>query len=242
MMAESRTHLARGAALALTAFLLVSAPVSAQRVSLSSGFEHGGDDLNLLYSQISFTRDGIGWMPVGAVSAYWLSPGPDSDDVWSFKPSVGMRYRTGEGYFQGSVGYSFKTNDDVVGPNFFDVSGSGVTTGVHGEYWGDGTWAGQAIASVNWGSEYMWSRVRGLRRVATPAAGGGVLVGAEYVWQGDIASDVDPKVSTVQAGPVVQWVTPGGAVWALSGGYKDVNLQDESTYYVKVELSLGLGR
>lgn len=227
-----------------TLFLLSVSGAAAQELSWSSSAETGGDDLNLLYTQVSITPGGLGWQPVGTLAAYWV--GTDNSDTWALTPQVGMRYRADGGYVQAKVGYSFKNEDAI---DFFGGGEDGVVTNAHGEYWGDGTWAAQGIASLNWGSDYLWSRARLLRRIADVGDGGGVSLGGELVWQGDMEEEEEliddvlqtrAKSSTIQAGPVLQWVSGGASIWALSGGWKQNSSGDfdDETWYLKLELTI----
>lgn len=201
----------------------------------ASTVETAGDDVTLIYTQLSVKPDRRGFVPVASVSLYRLETA--SGGTWSTTPAVGMEYRARTGMVSGKVGYSFKS-DDVVVP-FFGGSGSGVTTSLHGEHWGTGQFGLQGIGSYNWGSDYLWSRARGTARVSDLREGA-LHVGAEYVWQGELDSPAGATgYRATQFGPVVQYITrDGGPIVAVGGGWKDDNLGEDDTWYAKAELVL----
>ena len=237
----------RSASMALRAALFAAASayaageVAAQDVSLSSAVEAGGDEVYLIFSELSAVAGGEGWRPVGSLAAYMVFT--EGDDSWGVTPAVGLRYRAPGGFLQGKVGWAFR---DEGGTPFFGGDDSGVHTSAHAEYWGDGTWSAQGIASYNWGSDYLWSRARLARRVATLDGGGAVALGGELVWQADTDDQLVQGVEVegyeaTQIGPVLQWVTSAdGAVVSFSGGWKNNSVADfeEDTWYVKAELHL----
>lgn len=218
-------------ALALVAVgALVVAPGAAQaQITWSSAGEVGGDDVNLIFTSLGWTPGWMGIRPTLGVSAYRV--GTEGGDIYSFGPSVGLEYRASGGSLEVDVGYSFK-NSDASSP-FFGGSEDGATTGVHAEYWGDGTWGLQGIGSYNWGSEYLWSRGRVTRRVVQLDPGS-LNLGAQAVWQGQTGDEPNPYRVT-QYGPVVQWIT--GTDWILAGsaGWKNIEDQDD-TWYAGLEI------
>lgn len=229
----------RAAALALTVTWLGTGAtdVGAQALDWSSAstVETAGDDMTLIYTQFSVKPAGLGWKPIASLSLYRLET--EFDGTWSLTPAVGMEYRAPGGQVNGKVGYGFKDRDAPV--PFFGGSSSGISTSLHGEYWGDGRFGLQGIGSYNWGSDYLWSRARGTARVAQVPAGN-IAVGAEYVWQGEFDAPVGTeKYESSQYGPVVQWITrDGGPIFVVGGGWKQIPGDD--TWYAKAELVLSL--
>lgn len=225
-----RTRAALAATMAAAA--IAAAPGASQaQISWSSAGEVGGDDVNLIYTSLGWDPGWEGIRPTLGLSAYRV--GTEGGDIYSFGPSVGLEYRADGGSIEADVGYSFKDSD--ASSPFFGGSDDGVTTGLHGEYWGDGTWGLQGIASYNWGSEYLWSRGRVTRRVVELDPGS-LNLGAEAVWQGETADEPGDEYRVTQYGPVLQWIT--GADWILagSGGWKNIE-NDEDTWYAKLEVT-----
>lgn len=227
---------ATGIVAAATALLWSAGEAEAQLDWTSaSTFETGGDEITLIYTQLSVKPDRRGWVPLASVSLYRLDT--PAGGTWSGTPAVGLEYRASTGQVNGKIGYSFQ-DEDVIVP-FFGGSGSGVSTSVHGEYWGDGRFGLQGIGSYNWGSDYLWSRGRGTARVASLDMGA-LHLGAEAVWQGQME---DPAVGegyqATQFGPVVQLILPDeGPIFVLGGGWKDDNIGTEDNWYAKAELVL----
>lgn len=215
---------------ALGAVTLAPGAARAQITWTAAG-EVGGDDVNLLFTSLGWNPGWEGIRPTLGLSAYRV--GTPGGDIYSVGPSVGLEYRASEGSLEVDVGYSFKDADAAT--PFFGGGEDGATTGLHGEYWGDGTWGLQGIASYNWGSEYLWSRGRVTRRVAALDRGGSVALGAEAVWQGETGDEIGEEYRVTQYGPVVQWITGRDWILAAGGGWKNISIDDD-TWYAKLEV------
>jgi hypothetical protein len=209
-----------------------------QDLSVSSAFEAAGDEVYVVFVQpsVAFGPE-VGWGPDLRVGAYrvWTS----GNDGWGITPAVGLTYRTEAGLIGGSVGWAIR--DDENGIAVFGGADNGLHTGLHTEYWGDGTWGLQGIANYNWGGDFLWSRARVTRRIAGGGGGGSTALGAELVWQAQADDDdaIDGnEYEATYIGPVLQLIRPSGANWALSGGLKMTEPTDDSTWYAKVELYL----
>lgn len=248
----SRTALA--AALMGLAFTAPqAAPVAAQGVNLTLVGETAGDDVSLYLAEGTWAAGGIGIAPVASLQTYLVTFDAGSNgtgSTWSVTPAAGLRYGMGDGFLQGTVGYSFKGDNDVVAltPNvgatrFFGGAEDGVNVTGHAQWWGTGAFGLQGIASHNFGSDYLWTRGRGTVRL-NESASGDLHAGAEAGWQGELGEEsaVAPNYSAVMAGPVVQWATEN--VSALVGaGWKGIDTEtapegEDSTWYMKVELVL----
>lgn len=216
--------------LALVALLALGIrPAVGQELGMVVSGETAGDDVSLIFSQLSAVwGTSPGLRPVASLGGYWLdTPG---DNTWSFGPAVGLRYQTSTGMLQGKVGYSWK--DDDAGIPIFGGGESGVSTSLHAEYWGTGTFGAQALGSYNWGSDYLWTRGRLTARVAEPA-GGSLLLGGEYSWQGE--REEGPGYDARMYGPTAVWIGPSGFIMGLAGGWKNTHSPDDSTWYLRVD-------
>lgn len=232
--------------------LALAGPVQAQTPSLTFVGETGGDDVSLLLAGATFSSDEMGLRPVFGLTTYLLAVdgGNDTDTDYTVQPWVGLRNRFDGGFLQAKVGYSWKSGDDEDGGSsafpFYGGSESGVSVGGHLEYWGDGSMSGQAIASYNTASSYLWTRGRALAGVM-PWSGGNLNLGAELGWQGELDDDVETvggievpieTYEALQFGPVLQWASDG-FVGTLHGGWKQI---DEAfggdTWYFGVEFSI----
>ena len=227
----------------MVAALAFVVPLKAQSVALNAAAEAGGDEVHLLFSVLARVGEGTGWRPVGTIGGYLVLT--EGENSWGLTPAAGLRYATDGGFLQGQVGWALR---DEEGSPFFGGDESGLHTALHAEFWGEGTWSAQGLASYNWGADYLWSRARLARRLAALASGGGVALGGELVWQADtddqtiLGVEVDGYQAT-QIGPVLQWTTRGGGpVLAFSGGWKNSAFGDvdDDTWYARAELYLPL--
>lgn len=245
-----------GGLVAATVLLLGAAPVEAQmEFTFVAVGETAGDDVSLLLGQVSAHRAGLGLMPVFSLQSYTVLV-DGGDNTYAVSPGVGLRYRASGGAIQGKVGYSWRPDDEGGGVPFFEGGEAGVTTSVHGDYWGRGAYGLQGIASYNWGSEYLWSRGRGTLRLAELGDGSSIHGGAEAVWQGELQGDETtiggvtaegPRYTAIQVGPVLQW-NSRNVIGVLGGGWKKVDFkvgddegglfdpEEDSTWYFKAEL------
>jgi hypothetical protein len=217
-----------------------SREAAAQDLSWSSAVEAAGDEVYVVFTQPTLRfgpQEGL--RPSLSLGAYHVwTPG---EDTWGLTPAAGLGYHTGGGMIAGTVGWAIRDADDAGESDFFGGSDNGLHTGVHTEFWGDGSWALQGIASYNWGSDFLWSRARVLKGLS----GGSTSLGAELVWQaktddGDLIDDNEFQATYI--GPVVQFSRPNGSVFAVSGGLKmtepDSPTTENDTWYAKVEFNL----
>jgi hypothetical protein len=136
------------------AALIGASRSEAQDLSVSSAFEAAGDEVYVIFVQpsVAFGPD-VGWRPDLRVGAYhvWTS----GDDGWGITPAAGLSYRTEAGMIGASVGWAIRDDENDI--DVFGGSDNGLHTGLHTEYWGDGT----------------WGRLRVERRARGAADGGG---------------------------------------------------------------------
>lgn len=225
----------------------LAAPLNAQGVGVTLVGETAGDDVNLFLAEGNWSAGGIGISPVAALQTYLVTFDDDAGtSTWSVAPMVGLRYGMRGGFLQGRVGYAFKGPGDAGGSNFFGGAEDGVTASAHAQWWGNGAFGLQGIASHNFGSDYLWSRARGTVRVVPSMGGGDLHAGAEASWQGDIGEEevfggvTAPNYSAVMYGPLVQWSTRN-VTGVLGAGWKNVDQDfvpegEDSTWYGKFEL------
>lgn len=230
-------------ALAMVA-ALGAAPAAAQWGTTWVGVaETSGDDVTLLLAGVSLSPAGLGLKPIVGLQTYWLDT--EGGSTWSVAPSAGLVARGETGALQARVGYSFQEDDDEVIPQF-GADESGISTTAQADYWDGGAFGLQGIASFNWGSEYLWSRARGTVRVAELDFGGGIHVGPEFVYQGEMGEETlgDPHYSAIQIGPIIQWNSGDNLIAGFGAGWKMIDDDfvgpddDDSTWYVKVEFVL----
>jgi hypothetical protein len=220
------------------ALALGARSASAQDFTWSSAAEAAGDEVYVL-----FTEPGVLFGPATGVRQM-LSVGAhyvvgEGENSWGITPAAGLRYQTSGGFIGGKVGWAIRPEEG--GFDVFGGNESGLYTGAHTEFYGDGSWGLQGIATYNWGADFLWSRARVLKRVAERASGGGISLGGELVWQAQTDDDLpgDNEYQATYIGPVLQFTGGEGApIWAVSGGYKATEPTDDSTWYAKVELTL----
>lgn len=223
-------------------------PLAAQGVNVTLVGETAGDDVSLFLADGTWAAGGIGISPVASLQTYLVTFDAGLDETgntWSVTPAVGLRYGMGDGFLQGTVGYSFKQQSDVGGTPFFGGAEDGVNVTAHAQWWGNGALGLQGIASHNFGSDYLWTRGRGTVRV-NESRSGDLHVGAEAGWQGELGDDAGvlqtPNYSATMVGPVVQWSTQNVTA-VLGGGWKGIDTEvapegEDSTWYTRVELVL----
>lgn len=196
--------------------------------------ETAGDDVHLLLGDADFVF-GLGELrPVVGLQGFIVVDDFVDQTLWAVTPSAGLRWAQPTGFLQGKVGYQW-VNEDPVTP-FFGGGESGVTTSLHGEFWGDGRFGAQAIGVYNWGADYAWTRARGTARIF-PTADGGVNLGVEGGWQGHTGA-AEADYGAVMIGPVLQWVMPNVTA-GVGAGWKNVTgtvRPEESTWYGRLEL------
>jgi hypothetical protein len=216
--------------------------LAAQDLSFSAAAEAGGDEVHVLFAQpqLSFGPD-RGLRPFLSLGAHYVIV-DQGDNSWGVTPAGGLKYQTSGGMISGSLGWAIADDDVNNGFDVFAGGESGLHTGVHTEFWGSGAWAMQGIATYNWGSDFLWSRARLLKRIKERSGGGGILLGGELAWQAQTEDDDlidDNEYQATQIGPVLQFTSTDGPGFSLSGGWKMTETSvDNDTWYAKVELYL----
>jgi hypothetical protein len=211
---------------------------AAQDLSWSSAAEAGGDKVYVLFTEptVLFGPE-QGVRPLISVGAHYVVI-DQGDNSWGLTPAGGLRWQTSGGFLEGKVGWAIR--DEEGGFDVFGGDKSGLYTGAHTEFYGDGSWGLQGIATYNWGADFLWSRARALKRIAQLSSGGGVSLGGELVWQAQTDDDdliADNEYEATYIGPVLQ-IGKARAIWAFSGGLKMTQPADDDTWYAKVELTL----
>lgn len=212
--------------------------------------EWDSDDVSIYLLGASVTPEGLGLKPTAGLQAYRveyesadLFGNPDEVDVWTVAPNVGLKYRTGGGAYQARVGYAFRFGDDdedeiAIGDAPFGASEDGIVTSAQADIWGTNPLDFQAIGSYNFGSEYLWSRGRSTARLMRFDNGGSLRLGGEVVWQGFVEDDTE-DYSALQFGPVLSWHVRPETILTVGGGWKDVEDDDETHGYFKLEFVYG---
>ena len=239
--ALARTTLGAGLVLALAA-----APAAAQWGTTWVGVaETSGDDITMLLASGSVSPSGLGLKPVVGLQGLYLMG--DDASTWSVTPSAGLVMRAPTGALQARVGYTFSEDNEFP---FFGAPDAGddpgLSTSAQADYWDNGAFGLQGIASFNWGSEYLWTRARGTVRVMELDFGGGIHVGPEFVYQGEMGNEEagDLHYSATQLGGIVQWNSGNDLIGAFGAGIKNIDDDfvgpddDGSTWYVKLEFVL----
>ena len=249
-MGDSRVGraLSRLAVGTLAAVALGATPAAAQWGTTWVGVaETGGDDVTLLLGSGSMSPEGLGLKPIVGLQALFLmfDVADESESTWSVTPSAGLIMRAPTGAVQARLGYTFSEESDfpILGPDGGDDPG--LSTSAQADYWDNGAFGLQGIASFNWGSEYLWSRARGTVRVMELDFGG-IHVGPEFVYQGEMGeeSGTDLHYSATQIGGILLWDSGNQLIAGFGAGIKNIDEDfvgpddDESTWYVKVEFVL----
>jgi hypothetical protein len=227
------------ASLALAGTLaLGGTALNAQTSTFTFVGETAGDNVSLLLGDADFVF-GLGQLrPVVGLQAFVvMDEATDAATLWTLTPSAGLRWAQPGGFLQGKLGYAWANTEGDSGVPFFGGGESGVTTSLHGEFWGDGRFGFQTIGFYNWGADYAWTRARGTARVF-PTADGGVNLGAEAGWQGHTGA-ADQDYGAVMIGPVLQWVMPHVTA-GVGTGWKNVTgslVDEQSTWYARLELT-----
>jgi hypothetical protein len=221
--------------------MLCAAPAGAQWVATAVGVaEYDTNETLLLLGGVSVSPwGGPGVAPVFGVQAYHLSfEGTQGrTNVFSVRPSAGLRYGFTGGAAQARIGYAFTSRDTPV-----PVAGGvgdrrrGVVLSGQVDWWGTGgPLAAQAIASYNFGSNALWTRGRLTTRIAPAGPAGQLRLG------GEVAYLNDDTFTMVQPGAVLEWHTGRGPIVAFGVGRKLNDPGDDATYF-KTEVVLPLRR
>lgn len=240
-MYASARYIARGISLAAAAACITAESARAQWSATAVGVaEYDTNETLLLLAGVSVSPfGGPGISPVFGIQVYRLSfeTVAGTTEVWSVRPSAGIRNNFDGGSAQFRVGYAF-TSRDVPTPIAGGVGDrrDGVVISSQVDWWGTGGPLGaQAIASYNFGSSSLWARGRLTTRL-TSTDRGQVRVG------GEVAFLNDDDFTMVQPGAVIEWHTrPRGPILALGVGRK-LNDPGEDATYFKLEAVLPLLR
>jgi hypothetical protein len=194
-MHQNFRRLLAGTALALTVF---SSTAGAQAVYGAA--EVDDDETTLLFLGGSWGVPGMGWKPYVALSAYQIrfdvGAGTRSRNV--VVPSLGLVNRMAEGSFGVAVGYAM-ADEDVTGPILIGAeSGDGVVASASYNHWGSGDHLLQLLGSYNFGTEFVWTRGRASRPLASQSP---LWVGGEAALMGGGGADA----WLAQFGPTVEW-------------------------------------
>jgi hypothetical protein len=213
--------------IAIVAALAVPITAAAQDYTLYTVGAVDGEDANIQLAGLSLRPEGLGWKPVGSVELYRLGYPTLTEDVtvWSVTPAVGLGYRAPAGLVDVKVGYGFQEEDggDRV---FFEGGQGGLNTSVQASYWG-GQPELQGLARYAWEENNLFSQGQATFPI-TDLNPGAVSVGGEAAWQGDLSNS--EAYRSTQLGPVLRWSSGTGLISALSGGWKDSNLSDDTWY------------
>lgn len=241
-----RRTLGRTTLAAVLGLALAAAPATAQWGTTWVGVaETSGDDITMLLASGSLSPEGLGLKPMVGLQTLFLTGNDES--TWSVTPSAGLILRAPTGAVQARLGYTFSEGDEFIfgGPDAGDDPG--LSTSAQADYWDNGAYGLQGIASFNWGSEYLWSRARATVRVMELDFGGGIHVGPEFVYQGEMGDEelAGDHYSAVQYGGIVQWNSGNDLIGVFGAGVKQndedfpVNDEgDDSTWYLKLEFVL----
>jgi cellulose synthase (UDP-forming) len=205
---------------------------------------HGGTEIDTEGFQIfvlgaGITRAGLGLHPSVAVVGYHLrdsyAGGPTVSQN-AVAPMVGLRQQWQTGAVSGHVGYLFTDGDNPF-PGSPSGGDDGVLTSLQANYWSPAGINAQAIASYNWGADYIWTNLRGTQRLgpAVEVASPAFAVGAEAQFQGTLEQEVGYRA--FQAGAVAEvHLSPALRLIGVAGGKTDNrDLSPEVFPYFKVE-------
>ena len=211
----------------------------------STEFDTRGEQFYLLGLYVG--TGGLGWSPYLNVNAYHLvypirltSTTDRKATLNAFSPTIGLAYSGGHSGVSFGVGYSWSSNQDPAALGA-ESGGSNGVTGSFGAYNnGAGTRSlhTQFLSNYNFGSRYLWTRLRGSvpfgRSISHPAR-----LGLEFVGQG--GGKNGRTSNSFQVGPTLQysWTpnfqTTGVVGWKNSGGG---SFGRENSAYFKLEFSL----
>lgn len=199
--------------------------------------EYDTDETLLLLAGVSTGPSGMGWSPRFGVQAYHLAfdAGSNRTNVVVVRPYAGMRNSFRGGSASINLGYAF-SNKDIEGPAVVSDRGDGVVLSGGWDYWGTGGPLGyQLLGSYNFGTESLWSRVRGSTRLQQRANGGQTRLGAEVAYLSD------DTFWAWQPGAVLELHGANGGILGLGAGMKFFEGGEDAVYF-KLEGVLPLGR
>jgi hypothetical protein len=192
-------HLTRRTVLASAALALIMLSSNAGAQAIYGAAEFDDDEFAMLFLGGSISSSGLGWKPYVAVSAFSLRfpSGTGTLNRNVVAPFIGLVNRTNVGSVGFGVGYAF-ADEDVGGPLLVAESGDGVVGTFQWNHWGAGDHALQFLGSYNFGTEFLWTRGRASRPLATESP---LWVGGEAALFGG----GDPSAWLGQFGPTIEW-------------------------------------
>jgi hypothetical protein len=248
-------HTKRIASLA-AALVLGASTAHAQALATFGSAELAGYGEGSVLLGTSLSTGRLGWGPVGTLigQTYRYRSGPSShNQAWAISPSLGLQYSMPEGSVQGSVGYSFVSDDSPL--STFAVAGSqfggknSAFVSAQANYWGNGEHGAQWIGNYAFETEYYWTRARVNQRFVTGPHP--IYLGLEGVLQGSQktqtvittggTSFVIPTQTRYQVGPTIEYRITNDFRVGASAGYRGGNNNYPGTGYGRVEF-LALSR
>jgi hypothetical protein len=156
------------------------------------------------------------------------------------QPSAGLRWGTSSSAVQATVGYAFTDGEEGVRAIGAPSGGAdGVVTTLQVNHWGapGSATSGQAIATYNWGADYLWTNFRGAYRIMGTSPGPGFALGAEAGFQGDPGSDRG-VYQAIQAGALAEYhFSPALRLVGVVGAKSDNRAGAPDLFpYAKVEM------
>lgn len=214
-------------ALALT---LVTTKAGAQ--AIYGAAEVDDDEFRMFFLGGSWGLPGMGWHPYVSVSAFNLSfPGGTGGRLSRnvFVPSVGLVNRMPDQSFNFGVGHAFADEDDGTPLLVQAESGDGVVASFGWNHWGTGNHAVQALASYNFGTEFLWTRGRASRPLTTTSP---LWVGGEVA----VLGGGDSNAYLAQFGPTLEYrVNPQFRFGGSAGLKTGISNVDGSAVYGRLE-------
>jgi hypothetical protein len=229
---------------ALSGFARSSFAQSSLHPSLygSTEFDTRGEQFYLLGLYVGM--GGLGWSPYFNANAYHLrypirlTPTTKRyATLNAFSPTLGLAYAAAHSGVSFGVGYSWSDNQDPAALGAESGGSNGVTASF-GAYNNGTPLRTQFLSNYNFGSHYLWTRLRGSvpfgSSMAHPAR-----IGLEFVGQG--GGKQGRTSNSFQVGPTLQYnwspnfQTTGVVGYKNSGGG---NFSRENSAYFKLEFSL----
>ena len=220
----------RGALVGAVFGCFLMAPASAAAQAVYGSYEHATDNVDVVFLGGNLPLGGNvgGFTPYVGFGSYWLSyERADGEDasVTALTPLVGLRHGFGNGAsVSGSVGYKFQSSNEEDPLPFFGGGGDGISTTLSAGYWGSAPINADGQVSYNWGSEYVWSRVRASMGIASRTR-----LGAELTVQGETGND--DGYSSVAYGPFVSFGLGNGWSIGAGAGWKNDTGPDSHNYF-----------
>ncbi|MEO7823766.1 MAG: hypothetical protein ABIS15_09215 [Gemmatimonadaceae bacterium] len=182
----------------------------------------------------------LGWSPYVNANAYRLSYDNNGQqgDLSGFSPTLGFAHAARKGGYSVGAGYTWTDSDDSGAPGSEGGGSSGIhaAVGAYRNGSGDRPVRTQFLSNYNFGSEYLWARLR----ASVPMADR-IRVGAELVGQG--GGKGATSSNSFKAGPTVEYQWSDNVRSAAVVGYKTTGgsrfpAGRDSAPYFKLEFSL----